>query len=178
MTKIFNKVTVKQQRRRLRSEAPKAERLLWARLRSRQVEGVRFRRQFSIGTYVVNFYAPSIKLAIEVDGDTHFGFGAEARDVVRQSYIESFEIQFLRCTNDDVFDNLPGVLDEIIRVVRIRMADLPLSKWRKFATRGNPPSFPLAKGGNRGVNQVASGINDCDASANREVRGPERRLYS
>jgi len=54
--------------------------------------------------------------AIEVDGDSHFGEGAEARDARRQAYIESFGIRFLRCTNADVYDNIEGVIEEIERI--------------------------------------------------------------
>ncbi len=77
---------------------------------------MKFRRQYSVGRYILDFYCPEARLAVEVDGDSHFGDGAERRDAVRQQYIESFGIAFVRCTNGDVYGNLEGVLEEIERV--------------------------------------------------------------
>ena len=116
MTKVFNRTTDNAKRRRLRSEMPRAEVLLWSKLRGRQLADLKFRRQYSVGRYVIDFYCPGAKLAIEVDGDSHFGDGAESRDARRQKYIEAFGIRFLRCTNDDVFNNIEGVLEETERV--------------------------------------------------------------
>jgi len=116
MTKVFNRASEKSERRQLRSKMARAEVLLWSKLRGQQVGGLRFRRQYSVGPYVLDFYCPQAKLAIEVDGDSHFGDGAEPRDARRQSYIESFGIRFLRCTNADVYDNIEGVIEEIERI--------------------------------------------------------------
>jgi very-short-patch-repair endonuclease len=59
---------------------PPAEVILWQRLRNRQVEGYKFRRQYSIGRFVVDFYCPEKRLAIEVDGESHFVEEADLRD--------------------------------------------------------------------------------------------------
>ena len=64
---------------------PPAEQLVWARLKGKQVENCKFRRQYSVGAFVVDFYAVEIKLAIEIDGDSHFSDGAEVADGERQS---------------------------------------------------------------------------------------------
>ena len=94
-----------------------AEVVLWSRLRNRQLGGFKFRRQYSVGPFVVDFYCAKPRLAIEVDGDSHFAPGAEAYDKRRQQYIESFGIYFLRVTNQDVFKNLDEVLWRILEVV-------------------------------------------------------------
>ena len=72
MTQIFNKKTETIKRKLLRNNAPLPEIMLWSRLKSKQLGGYKFRRQFSIGRYVVDFYCPILKLALEIDGDSHF----------------------------------------------------------------------------------------------------------
>lgn len=68
----YNKKELKSRRQELRGNQTKAEQKLWEHLRNRQMEGIKFRRQFSIDNSVVDFYSPALKFAIEVDGDTHF----------------------------------------------------------------------------------------------------------
>src|SRR5580700_9423131 len=83
--------------REMRREAQPSERLLWAQLRGRRL-GVRFRRQhpFAIG-FIVDFYAPSARLVVEVDGAVHDVPGARARDSARQATIEAaYGVRFLR----------------------------------------------------------------------------------
>lgn len=93
---------------------PLPEIILWAQLKNKQLSGYKFRRQFSIGRYVVDFYCPALKLAIEIDGDSHFIDSVEEYDRVRQSFIESFGIKFLRFTNLDIMNNLNNALEQII----------------------------------------------------------------
>jgi very-short-patch-repair endonuclease len=97
---------------------PPAELILWSKLKKRQLHTQKFRRQFSVGPYVVDFYCPALKLAVEIDGDSHFQPGEQVRDGQRQEYIESFGIQFLRFTNMEVRENLRGVLETIHRKVQ------------------------------------------------------------
>ncbi|MFH1598289.1 MAG: endonuclease domain-containing protein [Patescibacteria group bacterium] len=93
---------------------PPAERILWKYLRNKQIAGFKFRRQYSIGKYVVDFYCPKAKLAIEVDDPTHLSQRAKAYDQQRQKKIEAFGIKFLRVSNLDVYSNLEGVYQKII----------------------------------------------------------------
>jgi very-short-patch-repair endonuclease len=92
---------------------PKAEILLWKSLYRKQLLGCKFRRQYGVGPYVIDFYCPALKIAIELDGDSHYQPGAAEHDAERQNYIESFGIEFLRFTNADIFEDLDGVLDRI-----------------------------------------------------------------
>ena len=92
---------------------PKAEILLWTNLSRKQLLGHKFRRQYGVDNYVVDFYCPALKLAIEIDGDSHFQPGAEKYDIERQRHIESYGVHFLRFTNADIFENIDGVLDRI-----------------------------------------------------------------
>ncbi len=107
---VYNHADQKNQRRRLRSNLTDAERILWSKLRGKNVFGFKFRRQFGIDDYVIDFYCPELKLAIEVDGDTHFIGNAPETDAIRQKRIESYGIRVLRFTNNDVYKNLEGVL--------------------------------------------------------------------
>jgi len=117
MTMVFNKSSVKGRRKQLRRTMPEAEVILWSQLKNGQISRIKFRRQYSVGKYVIDFYCAKKKLAIEIDGDSHYVFNARERDEERQKWIEQFGIRFLRFTNDDVRKNLYGVLDAIDEAV-------------------------------------------------------------
>jgi len=117
MPQHFNRTTEKAKRRELRNNATDAERLLWQRLKSKQITGVKFRRQFSVDQYVLDFYAPSVKLAIEIDGPTHLSEEAMEYDEARTKDIERFGIRILRVTNVDVYTNMEGVLLKIMNTI-------------------------------------------------------------
>lgn len=124
MTLHFNRTDNKRQRRANRAEMPKAEVLLWSKLKNRQLLGCKFRRQYSVESYLLDFYSAELKLAIELDGDSHFTTGAKTADERRQRWIESYGIQVLRFLNTDVYDNLDGVWDVINRAATARMDEL------------------------------------------------------
>jgi very-short-patch-repair endonuclease len=113
MTRIYNRQSEKEKRRALRRNMTKAEVLLWLRLKNKQVLGYRFLRQYSVDRYVLDFYCPKLRLAIEVDGESHFVEGAEEYDRERQQYIEALGIKFLRFLNTEIYQNLQGVLQAI-----------------------------------------------------------------
>jgi len=94
---------------------PKAEQMVWYFIRNRQLGGYKFRRQYGVGKYVVDFYCPELKLALEIDGDSHFEKGAAEYDRKRQQYIESFGIRFLRFTNLDIYESMDGVAEVILK---------------------------------------------------------------
>ena len=96
----------------------KAEALIWQKLRCKQIENCKFRNQYSVEQFVLDFYSPEIKLAIEIDGESHFQEGAAQYDHERQIFIESVGINFLRFTNNDVYENLNGVLEIIAQKIQ------------------------------------------------------------
>src|SRR3989344_1638473 len=108
MTEVFNKKSSSMLRRNLRKVSPKPEHIIWNRLRNRQLNGFKFRRQFGIGRYIVDFYCPQAKLAIEIDGDSHDRENAQLQDKVRQQEIEVLGMRFLRFTNREVMENIEG----------------------------------------------------------------------
>jgi very-short-patch-repair endonuclease len=121
MTEFFNRSTEKDLRRRLRKEMTPAELTLWSHLRARQLLGRKFRRQYSVGPYSIDFYCVEDKLAIELDGDSHFTPAAIENDARRQQFIESFGIRVLRFTNQDVYENIEGVIEMIARAIEERV---------------------------------------------------------
>jgi len=118
MTKLFNKTTEKLKRRQLRRNITKAEAIVWQKLRCKQIENCKFRNQYSVDRFVLDFYSPEIKLAIEIDGESHFQEEAAQYDHERQIFIESTGINFLRFTNNQVYENLNGVLEIIAQKIR------------------------------------------------------------
>jgi very-short-patch-repair endonuclease len=125
MTRIYNRQSEKEKRRALRRNMTKAEVLLWLRLKNKQVLGHRFLRQYSVDRYVLDFYCPKLRLAIEVDGESHFVEGAEEYDRERQQYIEALGIKFLRFLNTEIYHNLQGVLQAINEKVTELSAQSP-----------------------------------------------------
>jgi very-short-patch-repair endonuclease len=120
MNEIFNREDEKNKRRELRRSMPDAEVMLWSRLKGRQLLGCKFRRQYSVGSFVLDFCSAEIKLGIELDGDSHFQSGVREYDQKRQQFIESFGIKIIRILNTEIYQNLDGVLEMIGREVVMR----------------------------------------------------------
>ena len=113
MTLYFNKNSEKYKRLELRKNSTTAERILWKNLKARRLLGKKFRRQYSIGTFVIDFYCPELKLAIELDGSSHDTNEVEIYDKKREEVIKTFGIMFLRFRNEEIYINLEKVLDNI-----------------------------------------------------------------
>lgn len=116
---------LKQPSRKLRSDMTDAERLLWTRLRGKQLLGVQFYRQKPIGPYIVDFHAPAVKLVIEVDGSQHFELEAKIKDGRRDAYLGSLGLQVLRFDNLQVLKETEAVLEMIHGVVGARLKSPP-----------------------------------------------------
>lgn len=113
MTKLFNKKSQTPRRKLLRRNLSKAEILLWLQLKNKKINGHKFRRQYSVGRYVVDFYCPELKLAVEIDGGYHLADDAREYDEIRQKNIESYGIRFLRFSDKEVMKNIFGVIKSI-----------------------------------------------------------------
>jgi very-short-patch-repair endonuclease len=92
MSIVFNNKAYTARRVALRRSLSKAEVLMWLHLSQRQMDGFKFRRQYSVHQYIIDFYCPELKLAIEIDGDSHYYPASSKFDSERQKYIESFGI--------------------------------------------------------------------------------------
>ena len=111
--RIHNKKSMKQIRRNLRHSLTPAEATLWKALQGSKLAGKKFRRQHSIGDYVVDFYCPACNLAIELDGEKHFNSIASEYDLRRTQFLEQCNIRVLRFENRAVFEHPQGVLEAI-----------------------------------------------------------------
>ncbi len=139
MTEFFNRSEQTERRRELRNQPAPAEVLLWSVLKGRQICGVKFRRQFGVGAYILDFYCPSLRLCVELDGDSHFQPTARAKDAVRDQFLERNGICVVRFLNVDVYENLEGVCEAIARAAREQQAnmDIGLQSRRKIRGTGN-----------------------------------------
>ena len=110
---IHNNKYLKDLRRQNRKNLTPAEAELWKHLQGSKLDGRKFRRQHSIGNYILDFYCPQEKLGLELDGKVHFTDNAFEADTVRTEYLNSLNIKVIRFENKEVFEQLEGVLEEI-----------------------------------------------------------------
>ena len=113
MTKHFNRTSEKAKRRQLRKDQTYAEKIIWMHLRNRKMLGYKFRRQYSVDKYVIDFYCPELKLAIESDGSVHDLPEQKTYDGKRQEYLENFGIKFVRIKNEELFGNPNKAFEKI-----------------------------------------------------------------
>jgi very-short-patch-repair endonuclease len=115
-----HRVVSSQQRSRaraLRREMTAAERRIWSRLRAHRFQGLSFRRQFPVGSYIVDFICPEARLIIEIDGGQHALIEAN-RDATRDAWLREQGFVVLRFWNNEVLANLTGVLERIAEALR------------------------------------------------------------
>ncbi|HGY54960.1 MAG TPA: endonuclease domain-containing protein [Caldithrix abyssi] len=126
MTIHFNKHKFKETRKKLRNNPTQTERILWDELKGKKLGGFKFRRQYGIDQFVIDFYCPRIKLAVELDGSVHQNSDIKNYDRERQKYIETFGVTFLRFKNSDVLKRKEWVLEQILVTAR-RLTTTPKS---------------------------------------------------
>ncbi len=129
LKKINNLPQLKTFRVTLRKNLTPAEATLWKFLKSSQLDGRKFRRQHSVGNYILDFYCPSERLAIELDGEGHFNERAMEYDYERKLFLNSFAIKVIRFENKLVFEELEYVLNKITSNFG----------WREKQTNKNSP---------------------------------------
>ena len=103
-----------------------AEKVLWDKIRKRKINGRKFRRQYSIGGFVIDFYSPELKMAIEVDGGYHSGEDQKVYDRERQRIFESIGIKVLRFKNKEVFLSIDRVVRSIGKAAQKHSRSSPL----------------------------------------------------
>lgn len=124
--------------RNLRSNMTDAEARLWRALRRDQLNGLHFRRQHPIGPFTVDFYCPSLRLAVEVDGGQHAEQVKQADDR-RTAWLAEKGIVVVRYWNNDVLSNLEGFLSDLLRH----------AEGLAQAERTPSPTLPLSGGGGK-----------------------------
>jgi len=110
---INNLPYLKTFRKKLRNNPTPAEAKFWTLVQNSKLEGRKFRRQHSVGNYILDFYCPREKLAIELDGEVHFNEAAQERDEERTLFLNYYGIKVLRFENKLVFEQTEQVLEEI-----------------------------------------------------------------
>jgi len=114
---LYNAAFIKIRRRDLRKNLTDAERKLWSVLRSKQMSGLKFFRQYSVGPYILDFYCPKYRLAIEVDGGQHAEDEQRRHDEKRTDYLKQQNIWVLRFWDNEVLTNLDGVVEKITKKI-------------------------------------------------------------
>jgi very-short-patch-repair endonuclease len=121
--------------RLLRKQLTDSEEALWSRLRRKQLLGVQFYRQKPIGNYIVDFFAPSAKLVVEVNGSQHMERRHAQGDARRNTYLRSLGLKVLHFNSREVLTDGDVVLESIYRAVAEQLKT------------EIPPGPPLTKGG-------------------------------
>ena len=130
------------QAKTFRREMRWAEKLLWHHLRNRKMAGCKFRRQYSLGPYVLDFFCYESKFAIEMDGRQHGDPKVQAHDAKRDMYLKMRGIRTKRIWNFQVRENLDGVLAGIRMTLEELMESphpVPLPRERKPFAKLQPP---------------------------------------
>ena len=109
--------------RALRRRATPAEQKLWERLRNRRLKGLKFRRQHPLGPYIADFYCAAHRLVVELDGGIHEQQREE--DARRTAYFEAYGYKVLRFRNEEVEEDIEGVLRRIAEACGARASPLP-----------------------------------------------------
>ena len=123
--------------RKLRRDQTEAEKKLWSILRNRQVQGVKFRRQFSIGHYVLDFYAPEYELGIEADGGQHYTDIGKEKDEVRTKSLKKSGVELLRFSDYEILNNIEGVFELVEKTL--------MEKGKTPSPQSSPPWVEEAK---------------------------------
>ena len=110
---FFNLKRLEQRRKELRTDGTAAEAVLWKHLQKRQLLGKKFRRQQSIGPFIVDFYCHECRVIVELDGSVHNGYWVGEYDAERTKFLEENGMLVLRFQNGELFENLPAVLETI-----------------------------------------------------------------
>ena len=115
MSRLYNLPALKVRRRALKKNLTPAEAKFWSLVKNRGFHGYRWRRQFSVGAFVLDFYCPDSRLAVELDGQVHTRLGARERDFARTEFLRRAGIKVVRFENWRIFDDWENVEKEILQ---------------------------------------------------------------
>ena len=111
----------KEMRQTLRTHGTSAEAMMWKMLKGKQMEGAKFRRQFNIEPYILDFYCPEYRICIELDGDGHYSADGYEHDQKRNTYLyEKYGITTLRYENKDVFQFPETICKQICELIKAK----------------------------------------------------------
>ena len=109
----------------MRRKQTDAERAFWAKVRNKQFFGIKFFRQYSIGPYIVDFYCPTVKLAVELDGGQHSQSDNMEYDATRSEYLRTHGIDVMRFWDNEVLLDIQSVLSNLaVKVIPLHSPPL------------------------------------------------------
>lgn len=113
---FYNNQNQKQRRQELRKNQTEAEKILWKKIRNRQLNSLKFYRQYSVGPYILDFFCPTIRLCIELDGHQHEN--EREYDNERENFLNDKDIATIRFWNDEVIENINNVIWRITQNIK------------------------------------------------------------
>jgi len=128
---------LKQRARQLRNNMTDSERVLWLRLRGKQILGLQFYRQKPLDNYIVDFYSPKAKLVIEIDGSQHLEGHQAEKDRYRDERLRILGLKVIRFNSRQILKETDAVVENIYKIITEGMS------------KEIPPNPPLTKGGNK-----------------------------
>ena len=114
---LKNPKQTKQLRRDLRQNMTEAEDLLWQRIRNKKLCGVRVKRQYGLGPFILDFYIPKARLAIEIDGKIHLKKEQRERDLNKDTFLTENGIKVVRFTNEEVLNHIENVFAKLEAII-------------------------------------------------------------
>ena len=135
-------------RKELRNNSTSAESVLWNLLKNKQVLGMKFRRQHSVGPYILDFYCPQIRLCIELDGHDHFTSIGDMQDDIRTDYLyRHHNIRTIRFENCDIFNHPEEVINTISQTIQTLSTGDILTEQQDTPSASLPIGSSIAQGG-------------------------------
>jgi very-short-patch-repair endonuclease len=116
--KVHNSPGLTDKRRYLRAHETPQEKLLWERLRNKKLYGYKFKRQHSVGGYILDFYCCAEKVAIELDGFQHLKLENTRYDHARTEFLQEHNIRVLRFLNQEITTDIQSALDRILTLLQ------------------------------------------------------------
>ena len=114
-------------------------------MRNRQLAGAKFRRQFSIGRFILDFYCPKYRVGIEADGGQHYEDKGRQRDELRTTELSKIGVEIIRFNDQEIFNNIEVVYEIVQRVIEKKIGNPP-----------SPPSSPHRGRGSKGEKKLPS----------------------
>ena len=115
---MYNDQIQRERRRGLRENQTEAEILLWERIRDRKLNGLKFRRQYGVGPYILDFFCSDKRIAIELDGEQHKN--NQEYDTERDLYLNDKDIKVLRFWNEELIRDIEGILKRVEESVKVK----------------------------------------------------------
>ena len=115
---LYQNPKLKRLRQKLRNNTTDAERKLWSMIRKKEIMNFKFTRQYGVGKYILDFYCPTLRLALELDGSQHMEAKNAMYDEQRAKFLNFHNIKIIRFYDNEVFKNPEKVLERIVKIIK------------------------------------------------------------